>query len=290
MQEALVGRERSVAGRRCPGQPARVARHGGRPPPRRPGPQRHRATASRGDRGGDGAGRRTRRAGGGRRPTAGRSRRHSDVAGVVLSSVVVPADAGGTDAARGRRPDDGRDRAGLFRSRRRRWRSASAGPSRRIKRAGGRFEMPAEPELTDRLRVVLQVLYLIFNEGYTASSGPGARPGRPDPRGDPPDPGRTRAAARRRRSRRAARADDPDRGAAAGTDRPGRRTRPARGAGSDALGCRRDPGRAGPRGRHPAARAGRAVPGAGGHRRGPLPRRPARATPTGHRSFRCTTC
>jgi RNA polymerase sigma factor (sigma-70 family) len=41
-----------------------------------------------------------------------------------------------------------------------------------IKRAGSRFEMPAEPELSDRLRVVLQVLYLIFNEGYTASSGP----------------------------------------------------------------------------------------------------------------------
>ena len=41
-----------------------------------------------------------------------------------------------------------------------------------IKRAGSRFEMPAEPELTSRLRVVLQVLYLIFNEGYTASSGP----------------------------------------------------------------------------------------------------------------------
>ncbi len=40
-----------------------------------------------------------------------------------------------------------------------------------IKRAGSRFEMPSEPELTDRLRVVLQVLYLIFNEGYTASSG-----------------------------------------------------------------------------------------------------------------------
>jgi RNA polymerase sigma factor (sigma-70 family) len=41
-----------------------------------------------------------------------------------------------------------------------------------IKRAGSRFEMPHEPELSDRLRVVLQVLYLIFNEGYTASSGP----------------------------------------------------------------------------------------------------------------------
>jgi RNA polymerase sigma factor (sigma-70 family) len=40
-----------------------------------------------------------------------------------------------------------------------------------IKRADSRFEMPAEPELSDRFRVVLQVLYLIFNEGYTASSG-----------------------------------------------------------------------------------------------------------------------
>jgi RNA polymerase sigma factor (sigma-70 family) len=40
-----------------------------------------------------------------------------------------------------------------------------------VKRAGSRFEMPAEPELSDRLRVVLHVLYLIFNEGYTASSG-----------------------------------------------------------------------------------------------------------------------
>jgi RNA polymerase sigma factor (sigma-70 family) len=40
-----------------------------------------------------------------------------------------------------------------------------------IKRAGSRFELPGEPELSDRLRVVLQVLYLIFNEGYTVSSG-----------------------------------------------------------------------------------------------------------------------
>ncbi|MFI6832319.1 RNA polymerase sigma factor [Kribbella sp. NPDC050241] len=40
-----------------------------------------------------------------------------------------------------------------------------------IKAAGSRFEMPPEEERADRLRVVLQVLYLIFNEGYTASSG-----------------------------------------------------------------------------------------------------------------------
>jgi RNA polymerase sigma factor (sigma-70 family) len=41
-----------------------------------------------------------------------------------------------------------------------------------IKAAGGRFEPPPEDERADRLRVVLHVLYLIFNEGYTASSGP----------------------------------------------------------------------------------------------------------------------
>jgi RNA polymerase sigma factor (sigma-70 family) len=41
-----------------------------------------------------------------------------------------------------------------------------------IRAAGGRFEMPPEPERTERLRVVLHVLYLIFNEGYIASSGP----------------------------------------------------------------------------------------------------------------------
>jgi RNA polymerase sigma factor (sigma-70 family) len=41
-----------------------------------------------------------------------------------------------------------------------------------IKTAGARFSMPPAEERADRLRVVLHVLYLIFNEGYTASSGP----------------------------------------------------------------------------------------------------------------------
>jgi len=40
-----------------------------------------------------------------------------------------------------------------------------------IRSTGTRFDLPPEPERADRLRVVLQVLYLVFNEGYTASSG-----------------------------------------------------------------------------------------------------------------------
>jgi RNA polymerase sigma factor (sigma-70 family) len=41
-----------------------------------------------------------------------------------------------------------------------------------LKSTGIRFDLPPQPERADRLRVVLQVLYLIFNEGYTSSSGP----------------------------------------------------------------------------------------------------------------------
>ena len=42
----------------------------------------------------------------------------------------------------------------------------------RIKASGARFVMPSQGELPQRLTAVLRVLYLIFNEGYTASSGP----------------------------------------------------------------------------------------------------------------------
>jgi len=41
----------------------------------------------------------------------------------------------------------------------------------RIRSAGARFELPPEPERAERLGVVLQVLYLMLNEGYTTSSG-----------------------------------------------------------------------------------------------------------------------
>jgi RNA polymerase sigma factor (sigma-70 family) len=42
----------------------------------------------------------------------------------------------------------------------------------RIRDAGARFELPEGPQRTERLSVVLHTLYLIFNEGYTTSSGP----------------------------------------------------------------------------------------------------------------------
>ena len=41
-----------------------------------------------------------------------------------------------------------------------------------IRASGIPFEMPPEAQVADRMRVVLHVLYLVFNEGYTASSGP----------------------------------------------------------------------------------------------------------------------
>lgn len=40
-----------------------------------------------------------------------------------------------------------------------------------IKAAGSQFSMPAPEDLDDRLNAVLHTLYLIFNEGYTSSSG-----------------------------------------------------------------------------------------------------------------------
>src|SRR5207302_1322383 len=42
----------------------------------------------------------------------------------------------------------------------------------RMKATGAVFSMPPEAERAERLAVVLHVLYLVFNEGYTATSGP----------------------------------------------------------------------------------------------------------------------
>jgi predicted RNA polymerase sigma factor len=42
-----------------------------------------------------------------------------------------------------------------------------------IKNTGIGLDLPPEAQRADRLRVVLHVLYLVFNEGYTTSAGPG---------------------------------------------------------------------------------------------------------------------
>ena len=43
----------------------------------------------------------------------------------------------------------------------------------RIRDTGARFDLPPEQDRAERLRVVLHVLYLVFNEGYAATAGPG---------------------------------------------------------------------------------------------------------------------
>lgn len=42
----------------------------------------------------------------------------------------------------------------------------------KIKSSGAQFRLPSTAERVERLRTVLHVLYLVFNEGYAASSGP----------------------------------------------------------------------------------------------------------------------
>jgi RNA polymerase sigma factor (sigma-70 family) len=44
-----------------------------------------------------------------------------------------------------------------------------------VKNSGIRFQLPTPPGRVQRLRAVLHVLYLIFNEGYTSSAGPNLR-------------------------------------------------------------------------------------------------------------------
>src|SRR4051794_36336845 len=74
---------------------------------------------------------------------------------------------------RGRRRTGSPDRGGGALAARRR-----SGESARVAPAGGDaavdgvpFGMPTEDERAERVRSVLRVLYLIFNEGYAASGG-----------------------------------------------------------------------------------------------------------------------
>ena len=58
------------------------------------------------------------------------------------------------------------------------------------------YQVPTPQELPDRLDAVLRVIYLVFNEGYAASSGSSPDPARSVGGGDPPGPAAGGAAAR----------------------------------------------------------------------------------------------
>ena len=159
-----------------------------------------------------------------------------------------------------------------------------------IRKSGLPFVMPSNRERAERVGAVLHVLYLIFNEGYTSSSGPDLR--RADLSDEAirltrlvnnllPDDGEVAgllALMLLTDARRAARA------------RPGRRVDTARQAGSSALGPRRDLRRSRARQPHAVARLRRRLSVAGGHCRGTRRGGAEPAIPTGRRSWRSTAC
>ena len=93
------------------------------------------------------------------------------------------------DAAHARRPDDARDRPGVPRPGADPRPATGPGQAQDPRRRDP-LPRPAAELLPERLDGVLAVLYLVFNEGYAASSGDALDPPELCARGDPPGTGR----------------------------------------------------------------------------------------------------
>ena len=106
-----------------------------------------------------------------------------------------------------RRAVDTRGRARLPRPRERRCSSASSAPSARSATPASPTRCPTTTSCPTGCARVLAALYLIFTEGYLATSADTLRPPRAVRRGDPAGPGAGRADARRARGGGPARAD-----------------------------------------------------------------------------------
>ena len=160
-----------------PGRPQRRARRGA--PARAAGS----AAAGRDDlrprRRGDAAGRAARR--------LALPRRRAAPAVHLLPSGAAGDAADRAGAAHRLGADRRADRARVPGRARRRWSSASRAPRRRIARADVPFETPGAVERAERLAAVAAMIYLVFNEGYSAARrfGPRAAVRRGDPPGAP---------------------------------------------------------------------------------------------------------